>query len=242
MEKIYLFDVDGTLTEPRQKIDEAFAEIFLKWASDKIVYLVTGSDLGKIKQQVFDELLNACTGVFCCLGNTFYKNDKLVFKKGFRPKLELTEDLEAYVEASSYPVKTGKHIEKRTGMINFSVVGRNATKEQREDYYAWDQKNHERADIVDYITKAWPKLDVAVGGMISVDIFAKGRDKSQVLKHLKKEHGSDLSIVFTGDRIYPSGNDYGLAMALEKMPNCQHLSVLGYEETRALIEYSELFR
>ena len=79
MEKVYLFDVDGTLTYPRQRINEQFAEVFIDWATDKNVYLVTGSDYTKIKEQVFDEFFNSCTGVYCCLGNTFYRNGKMIF-------------------------------------------------------------------------------------------------------------------------------------------------------------------
>jgi len=49
-ETIYLFDIDGTLTPHRQPIKEGFADVFLNWvrSNNKKVYLVTGSDIGKI--------------------------------------------------------------------------------------------------------------------------------------------------------------------------------------------------
>ena len=48
----YLFDVDGTLTEPREKMLEEHAELFKKWAVNKQLYISTGSDFSKIAQQI----------------------------------------------------------------------------------------------------------------------------------------------------------------------------------------------
>ena len=41
---IYLFDIDGTLTPSRLKIDPEFEQFFLQWMKDKEVIFVTGSD------------------------------------------------------------------------------------------------------------------------------------------------------------------------------------------------------
>ena len=47
----FLFDIDGTLTPPRQKMEGGYAMSFLSWMANKNVYLVTGSDRKKILQQ-----------------------------------------------------------------------------------------------------------------------------------------------------------------------------------------------
>ena len=47
--KCFLFDVDGTLTEPRQRMTEEFALFFSDWMEGKDVFLVSGSDFPKIK-------------------------------------------------------------------------------------------------------------------------------------------------------------------------------------------------
>ena len=129
METIYLFDVDGTLTDPRQSIDEEFAGIFLDWveAKNPIVYLVTGSDLKKIEQQLFDTFLRSCEGVFTCSANQLWNGADLVYQNKFRAPRGLLGDLKLYLEiGAQYNVRTGRHIERRPGMINFSVLGRNA--------------------------------------------------------------------------------------------------------------------
>ena len=45
--KVYVFDVDGTLTPSRRRMDKDFQEFFLEWAENNTFYLVTGSDLPK---------------------------------------------------------------------------------------------------------------------------------------------------------------------------------------------------
>lgn len=244
MQRIYLFDVDGTLTHPQQQIDEDFASIFLDWKTyiDAPVYLVTGSDLKKIKQQIFEEFLNQCDGVFTCSANELWVDDQLEYRRNFRAPKALIADLELYLlNGAAYHVRTGNHIERRPGMINFSVLGRNANLLQREAYTKWDKTAREREDIVDYITGAYPTLDVVIGGSISVDIYPKGRDKAQVVQYLRKKYGEEISLIFVGDRNVPGGNDWPLAQVLEKDPRSEWIQVNCYEETRALIEYSELF-
>ena len=48
----YIFDVDGTLTPSRQKIDPEFSTFMVNFACEHDVYLVTGSDRDKTLVQV----------------------------------------------------------------------------------------------------------------------------------------------------------------------------------------------
>ena len=48
-ETIYIFDVDGTLTEPRKKVTKIFEQQFLKWVRGKRAIIATGSDFKKTK-------------------------------------------------------------------------------------------------------------------------------------------------------------------------------------------------
>ena len=126
-------------------------------------------------------------------------------------------------------------------MVNFSTVGRNASPALRAAYEKWDKDFREREDIVEYITSLYPELEVAIGGTISVDIYPAGKNKSQVVEKIQELYGADVAMVFVGDRNIPGGNDWPLAQHLETMENCHWFQVLSYEETRALIEHSELF-
>ena len=50
-------------------------------------------------------------------------------------------------------IKTGTFVEWRESQINFSVVGRDCTSAQREDYVRWDKKSGERKKIIDLLRK-----------------------------------------------------------------------------------------
>ena len=58
MKQTYVFDVDGTLTPPRQPIEALFATFFLNFARSRSVVLVSGSDLPKLQQQLPEEILH----------------------------------------------------------------------------------------------------------------------------------------------------------------------------------------
>ena len=95
-ERVYLFDVDGTLTEPRQLIEPEIEDTFIDWvlSKNKKVYLVTGSDVEKTKEQLSEDLMDACLGVFTCSGNVFRQDDKIVYSNVFDPSEEFLEDLQ----------------------------------------------------------------------------------------------------------------------------------------------------
>ena len=244
-ETVYLFDVDGTLTRPLTEVNDEFADIFLSWKRDKNkkIYLVTGSDIGKTKNQLFSSFIDQCEGIFTCSGNVFYSNGRKIYENKLELPSDFIENLQLYLDMGSpWKNKTGNHIEIRSGMVNFSTVGRNASADLREAYYKWDQMHNEREDIVDYIKGIYPEFEVSIGGTISVDIYPVGKNKAQVVDKLQEIHGKDVSMIFVGDRNVPGGNDWPLAQRLESMEGSEWFQVLGYEETRALIQYSELFR
>ena len=211
---IYVFDIDGTLTEPRQKMTEDFCFLFSDWSQTREVVLATGSDYQKVKQQLPSSILDRCQLVFCCMGNEVRNSDGTVIDtNSFTLSEEMENDLKDFLVNSSYAEKVGRHIEYRTGMVNFSVVGRNASLEQRKRYNLWDKVNQERVSIAEAINSKYPEIDATVGGSISIDIIKKGADKGQVVKYLQ-----DLKVerlVFVGDRCYPGGNDFGIVRELE---------------------------
>ena len=231
MQPIYLFDVDGTLTPARQPMTKVFEDFFVEWLRDKQMYLISGSDLKKIEQQLSPEVMSRCSGVFSCMANRYYRDGELVYSNEFKPSRELLHDLEEITKESNYPVKVGRHVEVRPGMINFSIVGRNATKEQRKSYAKYDGGERERHKIVEKIGSKYPELEFAVGGEISIDIYPKGRDKAQAVDVLKRRHGNS-PLIFMGDRTEYPGNDHGIVKELQKYENCQWFQVDSWEDTQ----------
>ena len=238
MDKIYIFDVDGTLTPSRLRMTEEFAKFFDKWSSKNKYYLVTGSDLDKTKEQVPIAYIDRAVAIFTCCGNEMWLGDKQVLTKPFKPPEDLLDYLQKLVNSElNYPVKTGNHIEDRGSLLNFSIVGRDCSLIQRLDYYRYDEQLGERKDIADYIMKKWPDLDAVIGGQISIDIYPKGNDKSQVLNIIEQDRlVPPNEYIFIGDGIQNGGNDYPLAELMANTEICDWYHTEGWEHTKEILE------
>jgi len=72
MNNVYIFDVDGTLTPSRKPMTKEFQEVFFdEWSKKNTFYLVSGSDLEKMSEQVPPHILERAAGLFCCGGNDY---------------------------------------------------------------------------------------------------------------------------------------------------------------------------
>jgi len=243
---IYLFDVDGTLTPPKEKINSQFSKSFLRWMEGNEVYIVSGGSFVRIVEQLGRDIVDRCAGVFACMGNIFYREAdqinpsgfsewQIVYENKFRRPRGLFKQLDKIVEASSYGVKTGAHYEERVGMLNFSIVGRNATMEQRREYAEHDGDSRERETIVKQLSKQYSSLDFVIGGAVSIDIFNKGNDKSQIIERYFEEALEANDIHFVGDRIPFPGNDCTLAISLRQHPNGSAHEVESWRDTAQLL-------
>jgi len=238
--KIFLFDVDGTLTPARKTMGPEHARAFLSWmiAGDRAVYLVSGSDRKKILQQISTSILSRCSGVFCSMANQFWDNEKgLMYSKEWSPPKSLINKLNDYVLDSRYEKVGLKNIEYRPGMINFSTVGREASYEERQNYNKWDSRNLERASICAELGAQYPDLDISLGGQISMDINPKGNNKSQCTRWIRENSGDpELEFVFFGDKCHKGGNDYDIVEDINKNKDGTFFSVSGPEETFSILD------
>ena len=237
----YIFDVDGTLTIPRVRMDPSFANELVAWAKNRQLFIATGSDFDKTKQQVPKKVLSCFQNIFCCMGNeTRDSKGSIIEKSEFILPDDLDIELQEILKNSSYPNRTGNHIEFRTGMINFSIVGRNANAEERSHYNKWDNINGERLEIAEAINKNYPTLNASVGGSISIDIIEEGKDKGQVINYI--ENAGATKIVFVGDKCFPGGNDFGIIRELKKSDLAFEWYQVGNpKETLALLRTNKVF-
>ena len=120
---------------------------------------------------------------------------------------------------SEWKEKYSLHIDQRIGLINFSTIGRECPKEARERYFNWDKEKNERKMICEKIEENFPLLEASVGGEISIDIYPKGKNKSQVLDEI---YGP---VVFFGDRCEKGGNDYPIVKRLETEINKRNYTI-----------------
>ena len=127
------------------------------------------------------------------------------------------------MEESKFPHRTGsKHVDLRPGMMNFSIIGRGCTNEQRQEYIEYDKKNDERQELADEFNGLFHTYSAQIAGETGIDICENGRDKGQVYKPLEELYNS---IIFFGDDTQEGGNDYPFASKIESFPHrCFHVT------------------
>ena len=211
--KKFIFDVDGTLTPSRKKIEHSFWAPFLIFCRNNDVYIVTGSDRQKTLEQLGLDICYTAKRVYNCSGCDAYEKNVNVYRDDW----ELPNDVERFLNDelaySCFPIRNGLHIERRAGGVNFSILGRGKDPSVgRTEYVKWDRERLERQDIADRIKNQFPNLNVALGGETGLDIGPLGTDKSQILR----DFSDDDVLYFFGDRMEETGNDYSLSEAIQK--------------------------
>ena len=207
----FIFDVDGTLTPSRSKINIEFKRWFEHFATHNAVYLVTGSDKKKTVEQVTPAIYNLAVRVYNCSGNDVWEQNNHIRSN----QLTLTDDFRSHlvslVESSKFKHKTGNHLEERPGLLNFSIVGRNCGNINRKKYIEWDNSTNERTDIARELDLIYgDQYDIGIAGETGIDITNKGANKSQILQ----DFDDTDTILFFGDRTEVGGNDHEIAVAV----------------------------
>nr|CAG4650404.1 EOG090X0BFR [Sida crystallina] len=215
-EVICLFDVDGTLTAPRQRITQEMEDFMLKTVNKKAtVGLVGGSDLKKIAEQMGGmDVINKYDYVFAENGLVAYKYGHLIGKMNIQEHMG-EEKLQkfinyalGYMSQLTLPCKRGTFIEFRSGLINVCPVGRSCTQAERDQFAEYDKEHNIRGKFVQSLRSQFPDLGLAfsIGGQISIDVFPEGWDKTYALRYVEKDNFQEIH--FFGDKTASGGNDH----------------------------------
>lgn len=212
----YVFDVDGTLTISRTEIDPEFKEFFLNFIANNEVYIVTGSDYAKTLEQLGKEIMHSVKRSYQCSGNSIWEKGIEVDHNNWKLENEERDFLLHELFESKFPIRTGTHLDDRPGLVNFSVLGRGATPEQRAEYVTWDKEHNERERIANMFNSTYGHkgIKAQVAGETGLDIVQDGCDKGQILNDF-----DDYNVTFFGDMMQPGGNDEPLATAIASRSN-----------------------
>ncbi|TRY51871.1 Phosphomannomutase [Cryptosporidium tyzzeri] len=211
--KLFLFDLDGTLTLPRKPIMEDMV-MTLKNAKSKVkIGVVSGSDYSKICEQLQNNELACSHYIFSENGVVFHDEGVKVSSESISKHLgednikRFVNFCLRYIADLDIPIKRGTFIEYRTGMLNISPIGRNCSYEERLEFFELDKKNGIREKFIQDLSKEFSDLDLqySIGGQISIDVFPQGWDKRYCLRHVENKFDE---IHFFGDKTYPGGNDH----------------------------------
>ena len=75
---IYLFDIDGVLTDTGYNINSGFKQWFIDWSMGKKYALVTGSTLERTYEQIGHEITDGAMLVANCMGNSIFQEGRSV--------------------------------------------------------------------------------------------------------------------------------------------------------------------
>ncbi len=250
---IVLFDMDGTLTEPRQQFNPKILEPSLRRLSEFAeIGIITGSDEDYLREQMKSFLKNSScrykTHLMPCNGTKYFKppqtadGDFELAHEVFMEK-ELGEkkyrELICELICSQLDVchigcpLTGHFINCRGSLINWSPIGRNANQKQREQFIKMDKERSIRKHFIDELRAILQlkeinnDVTIKLGGDTSFDIYPTGWDKTYGLKHFP-----NWDVWFVGDRCGQNGNDYEIYNACLN----QAYTTEGPEKTKEIIE------
>jgi phosphomannomutase len=212
---LVLFDIDGTLTAPRQKITFEMKKIIFDELTKYVqVGIVGGSDLVKQKEQLGEDILEKSLYSFSENGLVAYKQGSLINKTSINDYLgesnikQLINWCLKYIAELDIPIKRGTFIEFRSGMINISPIGRNCSKEERDEFEKFDLVHKIRQTMIEKLRIEFEDLNLvySIGGQISFDVFPNGWDKTYCLNFIDPNEFDQ--IYFFGDKTEPGGNDW----------------------------------
>jgi len=237
-----LFDVDGTLTEPRKVVSPETLDFLAKLREKIAIGVVGGSDLVKQKEQLGDspQLFDWC---FAENGLLAHRNGGVIGQTSFKDHLgedrlkTLINFILHYIADLDIPVKRGTFIEFRQGMLNVSPIGRNCSREERNEFEKFDLANKIRETMVGKLKQQFAdyNLTYSIGGQISFDLFPVGWDKTYCLRYLPE--GDFDEIHFFGDKTFVGGNDYEIFEA----PRTIGHAIVDADPMTTLKKLSELF-
>jgi len=227
--KALIFDMDGTLTPSRQPVTDKVVTRLARLSGKYKLYLVTGSDYRKVEEQFgWENVTQLFERVYCTNGTKVYQtrldpdNEMGSLEPELIHSVELddhysqadlnyiTSTLLRYAADHHTKYKTGTFVEWRGSQINFSLIGRNCSQAQREDYVKWEKKGSDRDKAIKFLNEKFAGYGLAFrkGGQISIDISREEWSKTYSFENMDEK---PEECVFFGDNIVPVGNDWEIA-------------------------------
>lgn len=230
LKTVFMFDIDGVLCESQQPVGEEMKHRLLRLARHYPVYFLTGNTYTKSVDLIGGHIKDY-SGIFVNSGDELRTmRGKLIWRDTDTPVMppDIETVLYNMLERRGYP-HSGNRIEWRNPRsINFSVIGRNATLEQRAAHDpSW------RAEAIEYIMERYPQVEASIGGSISIDICSRGANKARAAKYI---NSLGKRFIFVGDRTDIHGNDYPVKLFTEQHTQNICLTSDGVNSTLRMVD------
>ena len=228
--KLLAFDIDLTLSPPKQPITEDIAGLITPCLDHFEICAISGQRFEQFEIQIIGPLQNTSPNQLRHLhllpaqGTQYYRHSVSTQKWVQIYNHALADDKVARIfKVLEYAArKTGYWeqdkladgdciIENRLSQVTFSGIGQKATVADKK---AWDPDCKKREAIVEICRELEPEFNYAIGGATSIDTTVSGMNKGSGLQNLLLELGMEKEdILFFGDMTQPGGNDYPVIQA-----------------------------
>lgn len=258
---ICLFDMDGTLTQPRKSIDRKMITALRELSKMSVtIGIVSGSPWEYIHQQMSrawkaDEVglypdlvkIMPCNGTQLLEWSSSTGKYETVYKVDFKKHVNelagknvynefvrhILELQMEFIEEYNFENLTGNFVSYRTSMINWSPVGRDAKDKDREAFMKLDDEKDVRNKLRESL-----RVRLDDSGLHETDLNLGGFTSIDIHptgwdKTHALRHCGNAKVWFVGDKCMVGGNDHTLYKHLT--PHSRSFSTTGPEETEEII-------
>lgn len=207
MYKLIAFDLDGTLTQHRSKLENFNTEVLEKLSERYKLLMVGAGGCERIYNQMNKYPIDIVgfygmqesvisDGAFKIVRSEFYT----VNKSYFETSMNMIREKYGYTDYVGENV-----VFHETGAVTLPLLGGGAN---IADKVAFDPDRKKRSVMYDYVSGLFPDYNVFIGGSSSFDIVKKQFNKYNALTKYMREHGlTKDDVMFVGDDFGTGGND-----------------------------------
>lgn len=232
MKKLLCFDLDGTLTQHRSKLEKENREVLDILQKKYKVIMVGAGNAPRIYAQMDEYPIDI-------IANYGMQESKMIDGKFTIVKeITTTPDKAYFLETADYLRKKygytdykGDSVEfHTTGMVTFALLG---TKADIADKIAFDPTRAKRKVMYDEVLKLFPNYTVYIGGSSSFDFTQKQYNKYDAIMEYAKENGySKDEILYIGDDFGDGGGDSHI-----RLGGMDYVEITDYRQLKNKLEY-----
>lgn len=228
-----IFDLDKTLSESKQPMDDEMATLVRRLLDIKKVAIISGGSFKQFQTQFVPKLTQGKLHnlfLFPTCGSAFYRFENGELKNIYTEALSEKEKARIFgafekmfdLYGFSTPKNVyGELVEDRGTQVTFSAFGSRASLSLKE---TWDPDRSKRLAMIRILSLLIPEFEIRTGGTTSIDVTREGIDKAYGIRQMEKHLGiSRDNMLFIGDDLGEGGNDHpviatGVAIAEVKNP------------------------
>lgn len=232
MKKLICFDLDGTLTQHRSKLEEENKKVLDALQRKYKVIMVGAGGAARIYTQMNEYPIDI-------VANYGMEESKMIDGKfTIVRQVKTNPDREYFLEKAEhlrkkygYTVYKGESVEfHSTGMVTFPLLG---TKADIVDKIAFDPTREKRKVLYHEILELFPDYTVYIGGSSSFDFTEKKYNKYDAIMAYAKENGYEKEeILYIGDDFGVGGGDSHV-----KLGGLDYIEIFDYTTLAEKLQY-----